>query len=144
MDEKVCFICLEESESKSDCDCKDRFVHHECLMQMIKKNHKTECPVCKINYKNIEIVNRTIYKPTILFPAYIFIILGNILLCVTWVILIITKSYNYENGRSIILFVAIIWISIFVISVISLHVFVSEGYKCIKSIPDVDIVMNQA
>tara|TARA_Y100001958_G_scaffold142656_2_gene119060 strand:+ start:80 stop:589 length:510 start_codon:yes stop_codon:yes gene_type:complete len=50
-----CYICASifPVPWKSDCNCIDRFIHKECLEELIFKTGKLNCPVCLIPYRNV-------------------------------------------------------------------------------------------
>ncbi len=56
-----CYICTSNTPIpwKSDCDCYDRYVHKECLIELIDKTGNLKCPVCLVDYRNI---NPTHYR----------------------------------------------------------------------------------
>ncbi len=56
-----CYICTSNSPIpwKSDCDCTDRYIHRECLVELIDKTGNLKCPVCLVDYRNI---NSTFYR----------------------------------------------------------------------------------
>ena len=56
--ERECYICTSTFPIpwKSDCNCLDRFIHKECLEELIYKTGKLNCPVCLIPYRNVNSV----------------------------------------------------------------------------------------
>tara|TARA_B100000927_G_scaffold74291_1_gene59191 strand:- start:405 stop:905 length:501 start_codon:yes stop_codon:yes gene_type:complete len=56
-----CYICTGNDPIpwKSDCNCTDRYVHSECQIELIDKTGSLKCPVCLVEYRNI---NPTYYR----------------------------------------------------------------------------------
>tara|TARA_Y100000389_G_scaffold204734_1_gene259292 strand:+ start:7673 stop:8134 length:462 start_codon:yes stop_codon:yes gene_type:complete len=50
----VCYVCFDDGAPKSQCSCRDRFIHDECLLKQVVATHKMECPVCLQPYANLE------------------------------------------------------------------------------------------
>jgi len=50
-----CFICTDSTPAprKSACLCTDRYVHDECLAQMLATATRATCPVCAAPYANV-------------------------------------------------------------------------------------------
>lgn len=48
-----CYICFENCNEKSSCDCKELYVHKKCQLNYIIKNKTENCPVCNKNYNNL-------------------------------------------------------------------------------------------
>ena len=46
----TCFVCLEECETKSPCECKSLYLHPACLSKVVESNGST-CTVCKCSYE---------------------------------------------------------------------------------------------
>ena len=56
-----CYICYENCDITSPCNCKTTYIHNECQKMLIKKTKKTDCTICKTQYKNLHVNTRTIY-----------------------------------------------------------------------------------
>ena len=56
--ETECYICASMFPVpwKSDCNCIERFIHKECLEELIVKTGKLNCPVCLVPYRNVNYV----------------------------------------------------------------------------------------
>lgn len=59
-----CFVCFEDCLEKSPCNCKDRYVHAECL-RMLKMHGYHDCPVCLEPYNK-----HNKYFPVIVFLLF--------------------------------------------------------------------------
>ena len=49
----TCYICLEDCESESPCQCKAK-VHIKCLMEYSIATKTSECSICKQRMEQIE------------------------------------------------------------------------------------------
>ena len=54
-DNPECFICTSNEGDvwPSDCKCKDRFMHPECQLRLLKNRTDMTCPVCLEKYNNV-------------------------------------------------------------------------------------------
>lgn len=54
-DNPECFICTSNKGDvwPSDCKCKDRFMHPECQLRLLKNRTDMTCPVCLEKYNNV-------------------------------------------------------------------------------------------
>ena len=50
-----CYICIEENAKLSPCNCKNMYIHDECLLELISKTNSSECKVCKEEFKNVNV-----------------------------------------------------------------------------------------
>ena len=66
-EEPVCFVCMEpcEAEQGRQCACKNQRVHHTCLVRWLEQKKVNTCPVCKEEYKHIEVQIKTSYFFTV-------------------------------------------------------------------------------
>ncbi len=94
-----CYICSETCSAKSKCNCKDRFVHDECLIKMINNSGKNRCPVCLENFNHFKVDYKTSTKCTTVgkvtcfaFVSFIFSISS---ICLMIYYYIISGSSNY-------------------------------------------------
>lgn len=102
-----CYICTSESPIpwKSDCDCKDRYVHKECLIELIDKTGSLKCPVCLVEYRNI---NPTYYKKFYInskgvWTFIFFMLSSSVTVCAIYILI----SYEQNtNGNKLALGVA--------------------------------------
>ena len=53
-----CYVCLEECNEKSPCECK-HIVHEECLHKTCKSQHIIHCTICKSNIDGYVFRNET-------------------------------------------------------------------------------------
>lgn len=85
-----CRICLEEDEENliSPCDCKGscEFVHKECLMEWISQDDRTECEICKSEFKYTMVEEnkqqQIIYATNFILwviIGYMFVLIGDVL-----------------------------------------------------------------
>tara|TARA_B100001173_G_C15814657_1_gene473514 strand:+ start:144 stop:650 length:507 start_codon:yes stop_codon:yes gene_type:complete len=96
-----CYICTgnEPIPWKSDCNCTDRYVHKECLIELIDKTGSLKCPVCLVDYKNI---NPTYYRKFYINSkavwVFIFCLLSSfITVCAIYVLVSYEKNTNNNN-----------------------------------------------
>ena len=61
MELNQCYICFEDCNKKSTCDC-NVFLHNECLKKYIEKSNNLNCSICKKEYKNIIKSTKKKYK----------------------------------------------------------------------------------
>lgn len=61
MELNQCYICFEDCDKKSTCDC-NVFVHNQCLKKYIEKSNNLNCSICKKEYKNIIKLSKKKYK----------------------------------------------------------------------------------
>lgn len=97
-DDIECYICTSESPIpwKSDCYCKDRYVHSECLIELIDRTGSLKCPVCLIEYKNI---NPTYYRKFYINSkgvwTFIFCMLSSsVTVCAIYILISYEKNTN--------------------------------------------------
>lgn len=59
----TCYICLDDVPDApvSQCACRERYVHKECLLKMIKTSESTCCPVCLECFRNV-VVRRIVSR----------------------------------------------------------------------------------
>lgn len=50
-----CYICIEEDANLSPCNCKNMYIHDECLLELISKTNSSKCKVCKEEFKNVNV-----------------------------------------------------------------------------------------
>jgi hypothetical protein len=50
-----CFVCFEERAKPSQCVCKDRFIHDDCLAKVIEVSGRSTCDVCMHKYGNVAV-----------------------------------------------------------------------------------------
>ena len=50
-----CYICIEEDANLSPCNCKNMYIHDECLLELISKTNSSKCKVCKEEFKNVDV-----------------------------------------------------------------------------------------
>tara|TARA_B100001778_G_C18546767_1_gene611024 strand:+ start:323 stop:772 length:450 start_codon:yes stop_codon:yes gene_type:complete len=50
-----CYICIEGDAKLSPCNCKNMYIHDECLLELISKTNSSECKVCKEEFKNVNV-----------------------------------------------------------------------------------------
>ena len=48
-EEPECYICMEQCENKSPCNC-ERFVHEKCLVNWCQRSENDRCMVCLEKY----------------------------------------------------------------------------------------------
>jgi len=94
-DEIECYICTSDDPIpwKSDCNCTDRYVHRECQIELINKTGNLKCPVCLIDYKNINSTHyRKFYINSKAVWTFIVCLLSlTVLVCATFLLI------SYEN-----------------------------------------------
>jgi len=49
---KTCYICLEECETTSPCEC-EAPVHHKCLWQFNRKSGAEKCTICRGEFEQV-------------------------------------------------------------------------------------------
>lgn len=78
-----CRICLEEDEENliSPCECKGscEFVHQECLMEWISQDERTECEICKSEFKYTMVQTQKETHATYITHFLLWCIIGYIL-----------------------------------------------------------------
>ena len=57
-----CYVCFEQCPKKLICNCKNLFMHKKCQKKFIILSSQTKCPICKIDYKNVECIEKVKYK----------------------------------------------------------------------------------
>jgi hypothetical protein len=50
-----CYICIEGDAKLSPCNCKDIYIHDECLLELISKTNTSKCSICKEEFKNVNV-----------------------------------------------------------------------------------------
>ena len=50
-----CYICIEGDAKLSPCNCKNMYIHDECLLELISKTNSSKCKVCKEEFKNVDV-----------------------------------------------------------------------------------------
>lgn len=50
-----CYICAENNAPLSRCDCKNMYIHNNCLIKLIE-NKGSKCSVCLKEYNNITVI----------------------------------------------------------------------------------------
>ena len=51
----ICYICYENCDILSPCDCKTLYMHKECQKKLINKTNVSKCKICNKEYNNIRI-----------------------------------------------------------------------------------------
>ena len=136
-----CYICYEECNNLSPCNCKNLYVHNKCIKKSVESLNKYDCTICNARYNNI-VVNNKYIKIRTDFGKYIC----NInLISVISIITGCFQLYTYYSTREII----ILYISlpfIFFSIVISLYTIIILFFcknKCFyfKEITVIDFVV---
>ncbi len=125
-DDKECYICTYSDPIpwKSDCNCVDRYVHKECQIELIDKTGNIKCPVCLVDYRNIDaIYSKKFYINSKGVWVFIFFLLSfGVSICATY-ILVMYDGYKDKRpmvgfaGGSLLGFstICFIMLSIFII-----------------------------
>jgi len=73
----ICYICLEECDGVSPCECKAP-VHHKCLWQYRRKSGTNKCTICQGEFQQVFKLCRCILGTmlTLLFICMIYIMAG--------------------------------------------------------------------
>ena len=50
-----CYICTENNAPLSRCDCKNMYIHNNCLIKLIE-NKGSKCSVCLKEYNNVTVI----------------------------------------------------------------------------------------
>ena len=51
--EKTCYLCFEECNDLSRCNCKNVYLHLKCQKEIIDRSNDYKCTICKKEYTNI-------------------------------------------------------------------------------------------
>ena len=73
----TCYICLEECDGVSPCECKAP-VHHKCLCQYRRKSGTNKCTICQGEFQQVFKLCRCILGTilTLLFICMFYIVAG--------------------------------------------------------------------
>ncbi|MBA45232.1 MAG: hypothetical protein CMB31_01415 [Euryarchaeota archaeon] len=125
-----CYICTGNDPIpwKSDCNCTDRYVHSECQIELIDKTGSLKCPVCLIDYKNI---NPTYYRKFYINSkaVWTFIVcLLSLTVSVCAIVLLISYEKKERNKNSAVGFAGGVFVGFSSICFILVALFIkSEG-----------------
>ena len=72
---KECYICYEDTDLLSPCNCKTLYLHKQCQEKFIKLSKNNICKICNKEYTNVKM---DIYKKKIVITLYGKRILYNI------------------------------------------------------------------
>ena len=50
-----CYICYENCDILSPCDCKTLYMHKECQKKLINKSNISKCKICNKEYNNVKV-----------------------------------------------------------------------------------------
>ena len=88
-----CYVCAERNPldrlRASQCACKNRFIHDDCLKKLVQTQKVAICMVCKEPYNNVEVRTRyvrvwgTRYGVTIILCAIVVLFLCVCIVCIT-------------------------------------------------------------
>ncbi len=138
--ERMCFVCMSDIVApRSNCNCTDRYLHQECMIQLITKTGCVSCPVCKIPY-NVEIKHTVKRQPTLLLPFYVSLIIANSILIISLVALVATQAYLFTIGKICTIVVLCTWFCVLVASIVGLYIARNDGAPCIETVPETRVV----
>lgn len=65
-DEPECFICTERTPPlfRSECLCRDRYVHRECFLKLLESQTGIACAVCGAPYANVRVKTKRVVQLT--------------------------------------------------------------------------------
>lgn len=117
-----CYVCYENCDEISQCDCIDLYIHKKCLTDTIIKLNNINCTICKKQYNNI--VTKTTYYYKI--SNYGYVLLSNITVSFIFTIIGVMQIYIYDNNNfSINLSISIPFLSmgITMLSIVTVYTF---------------------
>jgi hypothetical protein len=96
-----CYICTSNCPIpwKSDCNCTERYVHKECQVELIDKTGSLKCPVCLVEYRNINpIYTRKFYINSKGVWTFIFCLLSSsVTVCAIYILISYENNTNNSN-----------------------------------------------
>lgn len=113
--ENTCYVCYEECQKVSACECKNIYLHDNCQLKIIKSLNSTECTVCKHEYKNVQIIDKHRYTRYNKNCWYMIMLLFlSLMLSLISIIEIVVGTYliiNYDSKIFVIFYVILLLLS---------------------------------
>ena len=110
-----CYICIEGDGKLSRCNCKNMYIHDECLLELISKTNTSKCSICKEEFKNVNILVKRKRNLTLYGQVLIVFILLNVTVGGTFIYNGILYIKN-ENSLYLSTFIFFVIISVIIIS----------------------------
>ena len=63
-EDAYCFVCFGEGAARSPCACTARWLHPECMLQLIEMGGSLACPVCTVRYPNVVVHEHGVWELT--------------------------------------------------------------------------------
>jgi hypothetical protein len=101
---KSCYICMENCNTTSPCEC-NAPVHRTCLYEFNIKRNKTHCTICQQKFRDSRIVTKMLFKCFFFTQVCLLLVLFSILTYIVcgfvgeyvWSVLGVCECLNITN-----------------------------------------------
>ena len=97
---KTCYVCFEECNNLSKCNCKDIHIHKTCQANVITGLNSTQCSICKTEYTNLIIINKRLAQPNKNFYNFVLLLFTFTLMTTVCLFEVIAGFYIIHHNRS--------------------------------------------
>ena len=140
--ENTCYVCYEECQKLSACECKYIYLHDNCQLKIIKSLNSTVCTVCKHEYKNVHQIDKHRYtrynKNCWYMIMLVFLSFMLSLISITEIVVGTYLIMNYDSKIFVIFYVILLLMSCSFLLFIKIKtiIFLKNVYRGIIEIRD--------